>query len=280
MSGKRKWADFKEKTSKKRMGKREDGMPTDYITVQRLSSSVEGGCAEIFPDLLAGERGPSYTDASQIKNWKLVHIRFIENVNTGMDRSSVILPGRSTRVVANSSPASPQKASQLKAACTVATSVPLSQMLKLGRLILPKFEVVKLHLEEFSISKREWQQPIEVTLSLDKSSFASGGFRDAYIATSMSGLPPGKYVLKKYREDRIADIEKLFVSTEAHNRKAVQMNALARNFAQIMETDKPALEFGKSFTYTKVYYSVLNGEFVTVENFLDGTFQKMQLCRQ
>ena len=46
MSAKRKkeWANFKEQTSKKRMGKREDGMPTDYITVQRLSSSVEGKC--------------------------------------------------------------------------------------------------------------------------------------------------------------------------------------------------------------------------------------------
>lgn len=131
-----------------------------------------------------------------------------------------------------------------------------------------------MYLEEFSISKREWQQPIEVTLSLDKSSFASGGFRDAYEATSISGLPPGKYVLKRYRGDRIADIEKLFVSTEEHNRKDVQMNALARNFAQSMEMDKPALEFGRSFTYTKVYYSVLNGKFVTVENFLDGTFQK------
>ena len=131
-----------------------------------------------------------------------------------------------------------------------------------------------MYLEEFCIAKGEWQQPIEVTLSLHKSSFASGGFRDAYEATSISGLPPGKYVLKRYRKDRSADIEKLFVSTEAHNRKAVQMNALARNFAQSMEMDKPASEFGRSFTYTKVYYSVLNGEFVTVENFFDGTLQK------
>ena len=170
---KKEWVDFKEKTSKKRMGKREDGMPTDYITVQRLSSSVDGKCqkySRIGPltmvplekeptlenikdacqahfgtrmerDLLAGERGPSYTDAAQIKNWKLIHIRFIENVNTGMDRSSVLHPDRNVRV-ASSSPASPQKAKQLETLPTLATSVPLSQMLKLGRLILPKFEVV------------------------------------------------------------------------------------------------------------------------------------------
>lgn len=113
-----------------------------------------------------------------------------------------------------------------------------------------------------------------MTLSLHKSSFASGGFREAYEATSISGLPPGKYVLKRCRKDRVDEIERLFASTEAHNRIAVQMNALARNFAQIIEMAKPALEFGRSFTYTKVYYSVLNGEFVTIENFLEDTFQK------
>ena len=146
-------------------------------------------------------------------------------------------------------------------------------MLKLEQLILPIFKVVTLYLEEFCIAKREWQQPIEVTLSLHKSSFASGGLRDAYEGTSISGLPPGKYVLKRYRKDLITIIEKLFVLMEANNRKAVQMYALACNFSQSMEMDKPALEFGRSFTYTKVYYSVLNGEFVTDENFLDGTFQ-------
>ena len=29
-------------------------------------------------DLLAGERGPSFTEISQINNWKVLHIRFIE----------------------------------------------------------------------------------------------------------------------------------------------------------------------------------------------------------
>ena len=28
--------------------------------------------------MLVGERGPSYTDTSQLKNWKLFHIRFIK----------------------------------------------------------------------------------------------------------------------------------------------------------------------------------------------------------
>ena len=28
--------------------------------------------------MLAGERGPSYTETSQIKNWKVLHIRLVE----------------------------------------------------------------------------------------------------------------------------------------------------------------------------------------------------------
>ena len=78
--------------------------------MQRLSANVEGKCqkysrigaltlvpleeevtlpnikvackshfkANLECDILAGERGPSYADASQIQNWKVVHIRFIE----------------------------------------------------------------------------------------------------------------------------------------------------------------------------------------------------------
>ena len=80
------------------------------MTVQQLSSTVEGKCqkySRIGPltmvpitkhpvtldsiksdcqkhfwasaacDVLAGERGPSCTFVSQIKNWKVVHIRYV-----------------------------------------------------------------------------------------------------------------------------------------------------------------------------------------------------------
>jgi hypothetical protein len=29
-------------------------------------------------DVLAGERGPSWTEITQINNWKVIHVRFIE----------------------------------------------------------------------------------------------------------------------------------------------------------------------------------------------------------
>lgn len=51
------------------------------------------------------------------------------------------------------------------------------------------------------------------------------------------------------------------------------MNSLARNFAMKFGLDAPA-EFGQTFSYTKVYLGMLNGEFVTLESYLNGTFQK------
>ena len=95
----RKWEGYQQKVAKKRVGKKDEtsALPadTEYLTVQRLSSSVEGKCqkyARIGPltmapltkqpatlhsiksasqkhfrtsaecGVLAGERGPSFTD--------------------------------------------------------------------------------------------------------------------------------------------------------------------------------------------------------------------------
>lgn len=278
----------------------------DYITVQRLSSTVEGKCQKysrigaltIVPlgceptlsniktactnhfnlqemecDLLAGERGPSYTDISMITNWKVLHIRFIPKSNEVCDPSR-----EETR---NRAAASPVKSEQVRpplavpAPSKIPASVPLSAMLKIGKLIQPKVEAVTLELEQFDLKAREWLAPFEVKLSLSKEKFASGAFRDAYEATVISGgLPHGeKYVLKRFKEEQAKEVEKLFHSAENHTRKMVQMNSLARNFAMKLALDAP-VEFGQTFTYTKVYLAKLNGELVTLESYLNGTFQK------
>ena len=155
----------------------------------------------------------------------------------------------------------------------VAASVPLSAMLQLGKLIQPTEEIVTVQLEEFKISEKAWAQPFEATLSLMKDKFASGSFRDAYIATPLSGLSPRKYVLKKFKEDQIGKIEKLFKSSQDHTSKVVQMNALARSFALTLANEGP-VEYGKVLCFTKVYFGRLYGEFATLENYLEGDFQK------
>jgi hypothetical protein len=52
------------------------------------------------------------------------------------------------------------------------------------------------------------------------------------------------------------------------------MNALARNFAQNMAMEAPAIEFGQTFSYSKVFFTSLHDEFVTLEHYLEGTFAK------
>ena len=116
MSKRAKWNGYKEKMAKKMCGKKDDAGPSrlgaNSLTVQRLTSTVEGkyqkysrmgpltlvpvekeatlenikeACRRHFKtnmecDVLAGERGPSYQDANQIQNWKVLHIRFLDNI--------------------------------------------------------------------------------------------------------------------------------------------------------------------------------------------------------
>ena len=117
-------------------------------------------------------------------------------------------------------------------------------------------------------------KPFEATISLERKAFSEGAFLEAYLAKSINGLPSGKYVLKKYKKTEVEGIESLFGSIEAHTRKSVQLNALARNMAQCLTLEAPVFEFGQTFTYQKVYFSSLNDEFVTLEMFLEGTFTK------
>ncbi|XP_015762726.1 PREDICTED: myosin heavy chain kinase B-like [Acropora digitifera] len=296
------WEDYKEKITKKRTGKKKDKAgPSGLcgsITVQRLSANVEGKCQKysrigaltLVPleeevtlpnikaackshfktnlecDVLTGERGPSYTDASQIQNWKVIHIRFIEKSSEPIQRQSEPAKEKCRSMATENRPKI--------AKSSFAASVPLSKMLKLGKVIVPEVDIATLFLEEFSLTEMRWLEPFKTTFSLERKSFDSGGFRDAYLAKAISGIPKGKYVLKRYKEDKVAEIKELFGTTEAHTRKVIQMNALARNFAQNLNLERPVVEYGPTFKYSKVYYANFNGEYITVEEFIEGTFAK------
>lgn len=80
-------------------------------------------------------------------------------------------------------------------------------------------------------------------------------------------------MVKKFKEEQTKEVERLFHSIEDHTRKMVQMNSLARNFVMKLALDAPA-EFGQTFSYTKVYLGKLSGECVTLESYLNGTFEK------
>ena len=86
-------------------------------------------------DVLAGERGPSYTHESQIKDWsKVIHIRFLEYEKSQKAEEPVF-----ARPLHKSEPVSPRKCDSAATAATKSSVIPrsvsLSQMLKVGQLI-------------------------------------------------------------------------------------------------------------------------------------------------
>ena len=209
-------------------------------------------------NLLAGERGPSYSDVSQIKDWKVLHVRFIErlhsketvNIHQDFDLSEAhsnhVMPSSamSMQVVASRKPEGLVKS-------MMPASVPLSAMINMGKLIppIPSKDLVRVEVEEFSIENKKWLDPFEVQLSVSKEKFATGGFRDAHDCTALSGLK-GRFVLKKYHEDKVDNIIQLFGSLEIHTRKVVQMHTLARHFSKMLRNEISA-DFGASFLYNK-----------------------------
>ena len=79
--------------------------------------------------------------------------------------------------------------------------------------------------------------------------------------------------MKESPETKVDEIEKLFKSIEEHTRKAVQMNALVRNFSFTLSSEAP-VEYEQVLNYIKVYFGKLYGDFVTLEDYLEAEFQK------
>ena len=81
--------------------------------------------------------------------------------------------------------------------------------------------------------------------------------------------------MKKYKTSVLKEIEAINQTVEQHTRKVVQMHHLARNFAAqltqvVLDQDLSDL-FGETFSYNTIYLGKLpDGEFVTVEEFVDG----------
>jgi hypothetical protein len=110
-------------------------------------------------------------------------------------------------------------------------------------------------------------------------SFAAGGFRKAYKCESEDQTFPGIWVLKKYSDKALEDMQTLGVEEEDHARKQVQMHTLAQNIANQM-TKYVDKEFGEAFSYDNIYLGEIkptsnaNRGFVTIEKYIEGEFTK------
>lgn len=154
-------------------------------------------------------------------------------------------------------------------------------MLKLGKVISEKTGTI-ISIYSFDFEHMQWSTvPVEAEFMVADTPFASGGFRQAFKATSIThSFREVTWVIKKYLNSALDTIKGTHETEESHTRKSVQMHYLARNFAtQLKEKiEKEELtRFGPTFEYKKVFMGKTEaGEFVSIEEFISarGDFVK------
>ena len=152
-------------------------------------------------------------------------------------------------------------------------------MLKLGKVIKEKNTVIEL--SSFDITRMGWSpKPRRVDFSIKPSPIGTGGFREVFTATSrQEGFDASTWVVKKYLPKSMEDIELTNQIPEQHTKTFVQMHLFARNFALQLhqEVRKRNAEevYGEVLSNNNIYLGKMDdGNFVTVEEFVDGAFEK------
>ena len=114
-------------------------------------------------DVLSGEHIPSFTQSGQIQNWKVLHMRFVEILEHPMNKKS-LTQTTNKQSTQHSEPTarSPPKSSfqnshlwqttsvSVRPSQSVVHSVSLSQLLKLGKFIVPDIDVVSFASQRWS----------------------------------------------------------------------------------------------------------------------------------
>lgn len=132
-----------------------------------------------------------------------------------------------------------------------------------------------MDLESFDVTEMKWVRSGSLTLEIEETRFSHGAFRDAFRATTVDkNVAQTKWVVKQYQEKASTAIkDDLGMSLEDHTRKQVQMNAVARHLTKKFGKNVPP-EFGRTFEYIKVFFAVFKEQPVTVEEYVEGEFQK------
>ena len=109
-----------------------------------------------------------------------------------------------------------------------------------------------------------WKENGEISVLVAEEPFNQGFFRKTFRAVKYTSHKV--WVLKRCKK---VALKNLYLGHEEHARKEVQMHTVA----QRLEGNAPK-EFGETFVYGKVYFSIFEGEPVTVEEYADGDFVK------
>ena len=160
-------------------------------------------------------------------------------------------------------------------------SLSVADMIKLGKIGTTQGPISVVHLHTFDMDLLSWSKlPITVEFNEEKEPFAHGGFpKEIKAITKHPQFKGTTWVIKRYLPDAVKGINDIGQTVQEHTQKVVQMHLLARNFACQLEqkiVEKHAVDaFGKVSRYRKIYYGEDDkGEYVTVEEFIDGKFTK------
>ncbi|CAH3177516.1 unnamed protein product [Porites lobata] len=247
-------------------------------------------------DVLAGEQGPFCFSVKQIPDFKVIHVRFIERSDgegepetkrsRPVARSSPVRappPRRAAagvEIVSTSHPCGirPEKVSPESR--FIPKSLSVVDMLKLGNQI--KRTTTAIEIYNFDFQAMAWSaSPVLVDFNMEETAFGAGGFREAFKATSKhKEYSYTTWVVKHYLDKSLEDMRTLGQTPEQHTKKSVQLHYLARNFAAQLHTDLEKEDnlilFGDTLSYNKVMLGYIRNrdEYVTVEEFVSGTFDK------
>ena len=280
--------------------------PREFVAYEYeevTAENIKAACRKHFKpklgtvcDILAGEQGPSCKSVDQIPDLRVMHIRFIESSEGGGDSDDaaddafndddiLLAPAfKKKRKGCHTKGSSAHKFPEHKQVVSPSKAVPKSlsvlDMLRLGKVIGDSTEPITLY--KFDIGTMTWcGTPITVEFKVEKEPLGTGGFREAYKATSISSVFGNKnqeWVVKKYLAGAKETIEMTNQTIAQHSKKVVQMHMLARNFAskleeKLIKTNKSML-YGETLKYKKLYLGEYKDASVTVEEFIEGDFTK------
>lgn len=269
----------------------------EEVTIDNIKEACEKHFAHsvgknVSCDVLAGEQGPSCKTIQQIPDQKLIHVRFIPRplIVDVVDKGSLPSPSRETKrkretasETCSASCLSNAKRSfpSVNPSKCYPKSLSVLDMIKLGKIVDAQ-NTTLVHMYSFDMELMTWSKVAKtVEFIVEKQPLGQGGFRNAYNATSRDEeFKNSNWVIKKYLPEAVATIQATNQTVEDHNKKVVQMHMLARNFAlQLKETivkdTDSAVRYGQHLRYKKIFLGMTDdGESVTVEEFVDGTFVK------
>jgi hypothetical protein len=223
-----------------RVGQREFvSFPYEEMTINNIKSAREKHFSSVTQsglvcDVVAGDQRPSCRTLEQLPDTKVIHVRFIESIDTELETVQDTSGSQPKRIkkTPNSFGGSLSKAGCVEEPKKqYPKSLSISKMLKLGKKIDETTTTVNLF--TYDLQSMSWsKQSDRVEFSVPKKTFASGGFRDAYKATSVHQKFASKtWIIKKYLPQTFKTIKDMGETAESHTKKVVQMHHLAASMA-------------------------------------------------